>query len=72
MYLPLMLSNFAAHTIIPAIMQEQTGTQLEKYQTTRNSVMLALIVGMVLFTVIGLCGSMSFGLNASDNILLSY
>ncbi|CAL5980477.1 Amino_acid transporter family protein [Hexamita inflata] len=72
MYIPALQGNFTAHTIIPTMVRELQGPPVLRKKVVHISIVIAVILALMLYLMVGFMGAGMFGEDIKDNILIAF
>ncbi|CAL5980479.1 Amino_acid transporter family protein [Hexamita inflata] len=72
MYIPSLQGNFTVHTTIPTMVRELQGPPVLRKRVVHISLIIAVILALILYLLVGFMGAAMFGEDIKDNILTAF
>ncbi|CAL6024591.1 Amino_acid transporter family protein [Hexamita inflata] len=72
MYIPSLQGNFTVHTTIPAMVKELQGPPIMRMKIVNISIIIATLLALLLYLLVGFMGAGMFGSDIKDNILTAF
>ncbi|CAL6026283.1 Amino_acid transporter family protein [Hexamita inflata] len=72
MYIPSLQGNFTVHTTIPTMVRELQGPPVLRKRVVHISLIIAVILALILYSLVGFMGAAMFGEDIKDNILTAF